>query len=55
MSIDYDDYLDVFILYWVEYPNAYEHDDLFYIGRKPIIDDICICMFVLGVDPEARG
>ena len=25
-----------------------------YIGRKPIIDDICICLFVLGMDPEAH-
>ena len=31
MPIDYDDYLDVLFLYWVEDPTAYEHDDLFYI------------------------
>ena len=31
MPIDYDDYLDVFILYWVKDPTAYEHDVLFYI------------------------
>ena len=24
-----------------------------YIGHKPIIDDICIWLFVLGVDPKA--
>ena len=28
---DYDDYLDVLFLYWIEDPTAYEHDDLFYI------------------------
>ena len=31
VPIDYDDYLDVLFLYWVEDPTAYEHDDLFYI------------------------
>ena len=31
VPIDYDDYLDVFILYWVKDPIAYEHGDLFYI------------------------
>ena len=31
VSIDYDDYLDVLFLYWVEEPTAYELDDLFYI------------------------
>ena len=31
MPIDYDDYLDVLFLYWVKYPIAYEHYDLFYI------------------------
>ena len=31
MPIDYDDYIDVLFLYWVKYPTAYEHDDLFYI------------------------
>ena len=31
MSIDYDDYLDVLFLYWVEDLTTYEHDDLFYI------------------------
>ena len=25
-----------------------------YIGCKPIIDDIRICLFVLGVDPKAH-
>ena len=25
-----------------------------YIGCKPIIDDICICLFLLGVEPEAH-
>ena len=29
VPIDYDDYLDVLFLYWVEDPVAYEHDDLF--------------------------
>ena len=55
VPLDYDDYLDVLFLYWVEDPTTYEHDDFFlYIGRKPIIDDICICLFVLGVDLEAH-
>ena len=31
VPIDYDDYLDVLFLYWVEYPIAYENDYLFYI------------------------
>ena len=31
VPINYDDYLDVLFLYWVEDPTAYEHDDLFYI------------------------
>ena len=31
MPINYDDYLDVLFLYWVEDPTAYEHDDMFYI------------------------
>ena len=39
VPIDYDDYLDVLLLYWVEDPTTYEHDDLFlYIGCKPIIE-----------------
>ena len=25
-----------------------------YIGHKPIIDDICICLFVMGVDREVH-
>ena len=55
VPIDYDDYLDFLFLYWVEDPTAYEHDDLFlYIGCKPIIDDICIFLSVLGMDPEAQ-
>ena len=29
--INYDDYLDVLVFYWVEDPTAYEHHDLFYI------------------------
>ena len=31
VPIDYDDYLDVLFLYWVEDPTTSEHDDLFYI------------------------
>ena len=31
VPIDYDDYIDVLFLYWVEDPTAYEHDDLLYI------------------------
>ena len=25
-----------------------------YIGHNPITDDICICLFVLGMEPEAQ-
>ena len=31
VPIDYNDYLDLLFLYWVEDPTAYEHDDLFCI------------------------
>ena len=55
VPMDYDDYLDVLFLYWVDDPTTYKHDDFFlYIGRKPIIDDICICLSVLAMDPEAH-
>ena len=61
MPIDFNDYIDVLFLYWVEDPTAYEHDDtILYIGRKPIIDDISpslsiyICLFVLDVELEAH-
>ena len=57
MSIDYDDFLDVLFLYWVEGPTAYEHDDLFYIlgvSQLLIYIYIYICLFVLGMDPEAH-
>ena len=41
--------------FWVEDSTAYEHDDLFCIGRKKIVDDIHVYIcFVLGVDPEAH-
>ena len=49
MPIDYDDYLDVLFLYWVEDPTAYEHDDLFYIlGISQLlmtyIYAVCFCV-----------
>ena len=52
--IDYDDYLDVLILYWVKDRTTYEHDDLFYISGVSQLLMIYICLFVLGVDPEAH-
>ena len=55
VPIYYDDYLDVLFLYWVEEPTAYEHDDLFYILGVSQLLMIYICLFVLGVDPEAYG
>ena len=58
MPIDYDGYLDVLFLYWVEDAIAYEHDDLFYIldvsQLLMIYIYIYICLFVLGVDPKAH-
>ena len=45
VPIDYDDYLDVLFLYWVEDPTAYEQDEFIYIY---------ICLFVLAMDPEAH-
>ena len=42
VPIDYDDYLEVLFLYWVEYPTAYEHDDLLYISGVRILLMICI-------------
>ena len=52
--IDYDNYLDVLFLYWVEYPTAYEHDDLFYIlGVSQLL--MIYMLVVLGVDPEAHN
>ena len=62
MSIDYDDYLDVLFLYWVEDLSAYEHHDLFYILGVIQLHIIyicvcvcvCVCLFVLGMDPEAH-
>ena len=54
VPIDYDDYLDVLFLYWVEDPTSYEHDDLFYILGVNQLLVIYICLFLLGVDPEAH-
>ena len=54
VPINYDDYLDILFLYWVEDPSAYEHDDLFYILGISQLLMIYICLFVLGVDPEAH-
>ena len=58
--IEYDDYLDVLFLYimgWGPYC-IWTCWFVLYIGRKPIIDDIYIyiyiCLFVLGVDPKAH-
>ena len=48
----------MFYIYWVEDPTAYEHDDLFYIlgviQLLMIYIYIYICLFVLGMDPEAH-
>ena len=51
--IDYDDYLDILFLYWVEDPSAYEHDDFFYILGIIQLLMIYICFF-FGMDPEAH-
>ena len=50
--IDHDDFIDVF--FSVEDPTTYEHEDLFYrLGVRKLLT-IYICLFVLGVDPEAH-
>ena len=56
MPIDYDDYLDVLFLYWVENPTAYEHDDFLYIlgVSQLLMIYIYICLFVFGVEPKAH-
>ena len=46
MPIDYDDYLDVLFLYWVEDPIAYECDDLFYILGVSQLLMIYICVYI---------
>ena len=47
MPIDYDDYLDVLFLYWVEDPTAYERDDLFYIlGIIQFLMIYICCLFL---------
>ena len=50
--IDYD--VILILIYWVEDPIAYEHDDLFFILGVSQLLMIYICLFVLGVDPEAH-
>ena len=53
VPIDYDGYLDVLFLYWVEDPTAYEHDDLFYIlgiSQLLMIYIYMLFVFVLGMD-----
>ena len=55
VSIDYDDYLDV--LFYIGLKNTLHMNMVtcfIYIGHNPIIDDICICLFMLVVDPEAH-
>ena len=51
MLIDYDDYLDVLFLYWVEDPTAYEHDDFFNISGvselSMIYIYVCACLCLL--------
>ena len=55
MPIDYDDYLDVLFLSWVEDPTAYEHDHLLYIlGVSQLLMIYVYACFVLGVDPRAH-
>ena len=41
-------------LYWVEDLTAYEHDDVFSILDISQLLMIYICLFVLGMDPEAH-
>ena len=54
VSIDYDDYLNVLFYIGSRIPLHMNMMICFIYGCKPIIDDICICLFVLGVDPEAH-
>ena len=54
VPIDYDNYLDVLFLYWVEDPTTYEHDDLFYILGVSQLLMIYIYACLLGVDQEAQ-
>ena len=54
MSIAYDDYLDVLFYIGSNTPLHMNMMIFLYIGCKPIIDDICICLFVLGMDLEAH-
>ena len=55
MPIDYDDYVDVLFYIGSKTPLHMNMMVCFiYIGSKAIIDDICICLFVLGVDLEAH-
>ena len=54
MSIDYDDYLDVLFYIGSNTPLPTNMMFVLCIGCKTIIDDICIFLFVLGVDPEAH-
>ena len=55
VPIDYYDYLNE--LFYIGSKNPLHMNMMtffIYIGRKPISGDICICLFVLGVDPEAH-
>ena len=55
VPIDYDDYVDVYGYIGSKTPLHMNMMICFiYIGSKPIIDEICICLFVLGMDPEAH-
>ena len=53
VPIDYDDYLDVYFYIGSKNP-LHVNMMICFIWHKPIIDDVCICLFVLGVDPETH-
>ena len=54
VPFDYDDYLDVYCYIGSKTPLHMNMMICFIYGCKPIIDDICICLFVLGMDPKAH-
>ena len=55
VPIDYDVDLIFYFDYWIEDPNAYEHDDLFYIlGISQLLMIYIYMLVVLGMDPEAH-
>ena len=55
MPIDYNVALIFYLIYWVEDPTPYEHDDFFCIfGVSQLLMIYVYICFVLGVEPEAH-